>query len=1211
MLNVALAAEELRIELQGERPSSIQNVSAISPDRTLIATSGWNDITLNRAADGRFLRSFPVSSAPERLIFSPDGRQIVSVSLGDGVVVHDVASGKLVSRMNIQSGLGEERQQHYPIVPQDIALSPNGRFAAVVGDALASKATTPGVILDLESGKVVTQLEAVDGSGRPLLELRKTAGNASLSYFNLSSVSFSADGTAVIAGSPRGAVRSWSTTTGRLNPLSLSLGGFVNRILAVDGQKLLVASGDNAVDVVDATKLKILQRYNFKSKLDGAAASAAVTKKRSGLDFDAASRMFVLANPDNRLGIGRLGEKAPAARFALNDWTLNDTVVNAYFSGHPGELIVVSTFGRLLTADLAGRTVNRRPDKASAAFRSAQAGLGLGSYSEAGAELLLAGSPGIFELDHRSGELVTLVKGRLSETGPITRVPNGGFLVGEELFSGTGAISLLSANGEKQKVVPDQTNGAPGDVERIEIKNDRAAYYVRVNYSPDIFHTFRELRQIDLATKSDFLIYKFGDPTDDEPFPYALDPGSGRIYVAHFDRDASSPDGRRLSQKIIFEGKEISVKSLKEDFPNQVGFINRGQKIAIATSSWSAKSGTSLRIYDAKTGEPSGEVNVPEAKIGAAFFSPSDGSVALISSSGEAIHVADGEAGKLEGSLPGCGVALEAVRLSPDGRFIAAAGKGVVCVFDRKTRRLLTRSAVFSDSSWVTVTPEGFFFGSPEGMKNLNVIRGLDVYSIDQVKQELYRPDLVREKLAGDPDGKVREAAARLDLNEILDSGRTPLAIVTSPTDRADLDKETATVEVSVEDRGGGIGRVEWRVNGVTLGVDSRDEAKTAPRADKVIRLKRILALQPGDNRIEVIAYNGRNLIASNSSAVVVRRAPDAQVGLAKPRLHVLAVGVNDYWDSRLNLNYSVADANALAAAFRAAGEKIYGDVNVRIVLNGDVTAANLDSVFSEMGRQIAPQDVFVFYLAGHGKTIDGRYYFLPHDFRYRDNTSVQSSGVDQNRFQRWFAEIPANKSIMLYDTCESGTLTSVRMASRGMAELEAIQKLIWATGRSVLTASTETTDALEGYRGHGVFTYAVLDGLGRGDANQDGVIEVTELAQFVDRSVPEISLKAFGQRQVPQMQLVGSGFPLASTTVVLSDAPEGPAQTARVSKTPTDVVIAPAPLFEAIGTETPTGALQPGTQVTIVETKDGWSLVAKDGKNLGFVEAKSLLKLH
>jgi hypothetical protein len=67
------------------------------------------------------------------------------------------------------------------------------------------------------------------------------------------------------------------------------------------------------------------------------------------------------------------------------------------------------------------------------------------------------------------------------------------------------------------------------------------------------------------------------------------------------------------------------------------------------------------------------------------------------------------------------------------------------------------------------------------------------------------------------------------------------------------------------------------------------------------------------------------------------------------------------------------------------------------------------------------------------------------------------------------------------------------------------------------------------------VFTYALLEGIGAGDADSNGLIEVTELASYVDRRVPDLSFEAFKQRQVPQMKIVGSNFPLAAKTAVLS----------------------------------------------------------------------------
>jgi hypothetical protein len=72
-----------------------------------------------------------------------------------------------------------------------------------------------------------------------------------------------------------------------------------------------------------------------------------------------------------------------------------------------------------------------------------------------------------------------------------------------------------------------------------------------------------------------------------------------------------------------------------------------------------------------------------------------------------------------------------------------------------------------------------------------------------------------------------------------------------SDTDRMDL-------ATRVRDSGKGIGRIEWRMNGITVGVTNAPAG-----AGSIYEVKRELALDPGENAIEVVAYNGRNLLAS------------------------------------------------------------------------------------------------------------------------------------------------------------------------------------------------------------------------------------------------------------------------------------------------------------------------------------------------------------
>lgn len=101
------------------------------------------------------------------------------------------------------------------------------------------------------------------------------------------------------------------------------------------------------------------------------------------------------------------------------------------------------------------------------------------------------------------------------------------------------------------------------------------------------------------------------------------------------------------------------------------------------------------------------------------------------------------------------------------------------------------------------------------------------------------------------------------------------------------------------------------------------------------------------------------------------------------------------------------------------------------------------------------PQDLFVFFLSGHGKTEDGRFYLIPQDFKYAGRESIVARGIGQDQLQKWFAQVNAQKSVLLFDACESGSLIGERVAFRAMEEKTAIDLLTRSMGATVLTATT------------------------------------------------------------------------------------------------------------------------------------------------------------
>ena len=115
----------------------------------------------------------------------------------------------------------------------------------------------------------------------------------------------------------------------------------------------------------------------------------------------------------------------------------------------------------------------------------------------------------------------------------------------------------------------------------------------------------------------------------------------------------------------------------------------------------------------------------------------------------------------------------------------------------------------------------------------------------------------------------------------------------------------------------------------------------------------------------------------------------------------------------------------------------------------------------------------------------------------------------------------PVNSRTLLVGASESERRTA-------MAQLE------YATGNNIIAASLSGRACYEGYQGHGVLTYALLEGLNREEGASEEPVDVYGLASHIAREVPEISLRAFAERQHPTSSIRGDNFPLGLRQPVL-----------------------------------------------------------------------------
>jgi co-chaperonin GroES (HSP10) len=141
---------------------------------------------------------------------------------------------------------------------------------------------------------------------------------------------------------------------------------------------------------------------------------------------------------------------------------------------------------------------------------------------------------------------------------------------------------------------------------------------------------------------------------------------------------------------------------------------------------------------------------------------------------------------------------------------------------------------------------------------------------------------------------------------------------------------------------------------------------------------KKVVQLSPGENRIVVIAKSKSN--QTSNQIVVNRRVPPA---VSKPRLHVVAVGVSEYQDDKLNLQFAAKDAVDFVAAMSAQRQRgRFSEEGVSITLvNKDANTKTILRELEQLHTQVSEGDLLVMLLAGHGIHDKQRnYFFATHD---------------------------------------------------------------------------------------------------------------------------------------------------------------------------------------------------------------------------------------
>ena len=588
---------------------------------------------------------------------------------------------------------------------------------------------------------------------------------------------------------------------------------------------------------------------------------------------------------------------------------------------------------------------------------------------------------------------------------------------------------------------------------------------------------------------------------------------------------ALSPDGTRAAtgskDGIVRLWNAVSGEE-RQQFQGHAGWVSIIVFSPDGSQVLSGGGDNTARLWDFATGKAVQSFQGHTNCIDRVAFSP-DGRQVLTGGLDRTARLWDPKTGKEKCRFRGHTNRVSFVASSPDGRWVlTASADHTVRLWDASTGKERCQLLQFPAGGWAVVDDAGRYDASDAGhVDGLHWAIGSERVTLDQLKDRYYEPGLLA-KITGFNREPLREVA------DLAAPRLYPAVELIEPT------PQEPTLSVRLTDQGGGIGRVVVRINGKQITGDAR--GRDADPHAKQLLLKIPLAndprIRPGaKNLIEVEAYNAAHYLRSRPQKCVYR-APGEPVA-TRTQLWAIVAGVSRYRNETLNLRYAARDADDFAQALKASASRLFGPKKVHVTLlstsgsdaSTHPTRDNLTKAF--VAAQAArPGDILVVFLAGHGASYggqDGDFYYRTCDalsFDLTDPEVRRQTALASNEFIDWITRIPADKQVLILDTCASGRMAQILADKRGVpsSQIRALERVKDATGMHVLAGCSADQSSYETSRfGQGLLTHCLLLGIQGAALRESQFVDVVQLFSFAEDQVPQLA-RGIGGIQRPVM---------------------------------------------------------------------------------------------
>jgi WD40 repeat protein len=560
---------------------------------------------------------------------------------------------------------------------------------------------------------------------------------------------------------------------------------------------------------------------------------------------------------------------------------------------------------------------------------------------------------------------------------------------------------------------------------------------------------------------------------------------------------------------------EIDTRKVVRDFIGHTNVISSlhvspDQK-TVMSSSWDG----TIRLWDIGTGLMTKKFVGHVGAVHISIFSK-DGGIAYTAGSDRIIRVWDVNSAKPIKKFEGHKAEITSLLVSPDGKMlISHSVDGVTKFWDLATGKEFFEHIHFGENDWMAKNPDGYFHGTDEARQYIHFVSGTKTFSVDQFFNDFFRPDLL-PKIFQNRGGNESMKGVQGKLKS-SPPPTVKVAVVPSTPGKAD-------VFVRITNNGSGARTVRLFHNGKNINI-AAESLKLPEGKGQTTTYKHSVELISGNNTLLAVASNDDNIESDPHSAEIFSDH------ISKNSIcYLVAVGINQYKNPKLVLNYAKPDAQSFSELMNQYGNNLFKTIELHTLYDTEATRKGIIAKLEELSHKINPEDVFIFYYAGHGSMVDNQFYFIPtENSRLYDKSSLQKEAIEANILQEKFKHIKALKQLIIMDACQSGGSVEL-LATRGAGEEKAIAQLSRSAGIHVMASAGSDQFATEfAALGHGLFTHVLIQALqGEADgAPKDGKVTIYELKSYLDDQVPEMTRKLKGKPQYPYTFSRGQDFPL------------------------------------------------------------------------------------